>query len=303
MKHTRGAVVFCAWLAAAGSLLSAPAHAGVTSAQAAEDMASSSGAHGLSPATHRPQHIYRVDPWLDGTLSASALFVAGLFEAAVKPSLRGEANCRKDVSGRCDSQALWRGDRGSVRFANRGWRLFSDIGQTGGIVAGALAVAADAWSAPGDAVGARVATDVLVYVETLALASVSVELLKVAVRRPRPISYRDTAQLGLTQQVSFPSGHSTAVAAAATSAATSFALRHPDARARWAVWGFGGALTAGVAAGRVLGGKHFVSDVLAGAALGVACGAFVPWLHRLPVTLSVQPSASGGLSAQVQMPL
>jgi undecaprenyl-diphosphatase len=49
---------------------------------------------------------------------------------------------------------------------------------------------------------------------------------------------------------------------------------------------------------RVAAGMHFVTDVVAGAALGSAIGFFVPYLHRQKAT----DSRTGGLSLETTGP-
>jgi undecaprenyl-diphosphatase len=97
--------------------------------------------------------------------------------------------------------------------------------------------------------------------------------LKLLFARPRPV-LDWSAAAALPASSSFPSGHAMATATLAT-VLTALAWR---SRWRWpvalAAWGF--ALL--VAASRVLLGVHFPSDVVAGAAIGIAwtCGAW--WL-------------------------
>lgn len=95
--------------------------------------------------------------------------------------------------------------------------------------------------------------------------------LKLAFARPRPVLDWPAAEIQTT--FSFPSGHAMATATLAT-VLTALAWR---SRWRWpvalAAWGF--ALL--VAASRVLLGVHFPSDVVAGAAIGIAWGSAVWW--------------------------
>jgi membrane-associated phospholipid phosphatase len=65
-----------------------------------------------------------------------------------------------------------------------------------------------------------------------------------------------------------------------TATAMTYWLRHPDSPARWAMAGGALGLTTLTAVGRVQAGKHFPSDVVAGAILGSSIGLLVPWIHR-----------------------
>lgn len=105
------------------------------------------------------------------------------------------------------------------------------------------------------------------YVGAAALLAVAaatrifIELLKRGVRRPRPLAS------GLRSS-SFPSGH--AMAGAAVYGTAAFVLTHSDASLlpAIAVWSGCAAVTIGIA--RVIRGFHWLTDVAAGAALGLA---------------------------------
>jgi membrane-associated phospholipid phosphatase len=78
---------------------------------------------------------------------------------------------------------------------------------------------------------------------------------------------------------SFPSGHTSTVAASTVAWATTWTLAHPDQRELdVALYAGATGLTALTAIGRVEAGKHHPSDVVAGGLLGAACGVAVPWV-------------------------
>jgi undecaprenyl-diphosphatase len=90
-------------------------------------------------------------------------------------------------------------------------------------------------------------------------------VVKLAVRRPRPVLDGLPPLGGAPSSLSFPSAHATSSFAVAT------AMTRVDALGALA---FGLALL--LALGRPYLGMHYPSDVLAGAALGVALGLLVP---------------------------
>ncbi len=92
-----------------------------------------------------------------------------------------------------------------------------------------------------------------------------VNALKYTVRRPRP---------GYTQDNSFPSGHSTT----AFLAATILHKEYGESISPWfSVAGYG--IAAGTGIARVVADKHWISDVLAGAGIGIFSGEFAYWLN------------------------
>src|SRR3954465_438732 len=94
-------------------------------------------------------------------------------------------------------------------------------------------------------------------------------LVKVAVRRDRPRLRRLPALASAPSALSFPSAHATSSLAAAT------AMSRVEPRARLPLLG----LAAALCITRPYLGMHYPSDVLAGAALGVALGAVWPGLR------------------------
>ena len=81
------------------------------------------------------------------------------------------------------------------------------------------------------------------------------------------------------------SSHAAISFAIATSTLVTMRRLHPHSKATWIVMGVGGAIATFVAAARVLGGMHFITDVAGGAIVGVSVGLLVPSLHASPVTI------------------
>jgi len=70
------------------------------------------------------------------------------------------------------------------------------------------------------------------------------------------------------------------------------ATASPPLAGNWIVLGVGGAIASFVATARVLGGMHFISDVVGGAVVGSSLGVIIPSLHGSPV--SIVPVAGDG---------
>lgn len=107
--------------------------------------------------------------------------------------------------------------------------------------------------------------------------------LKHSIRRPRPLVFASGTPPDLVYatdaRLSFPSGHASTAFCMATS--LSLALRtyeiNPDAR-KW-ITGSAFALAGTTAVLRVVAGKHYPGDVLAGAALGTGIALLNHYLH------------------------
>ena len=197
-------------------------------------------------------------------------------------------------------------DRASVNAFDRGatwnwsddWQDVSDWTRDGLVAAATLATLLPAavegrWS--------EAATLGVMLAETAAFSFGVTNLAKVVVQRNRPYLYNDAftpeERAGIAREsggatLSFPSGHTSLAFAAASFLSTTYADLHGPGTASKLIWGssLGAAALVGVA--RVEGGKHFPTDVLAGAVAGGAIGHLVPRLHRrgTPVNLVVTPS-------------
>jgi len=172
---------------------------------------------------------------------------------------------------------------------------YSDIGLYAGIglaVVDTLSTAfRDHWEAA--------LTDGVMYGESVSLTLAVDDLVKIAVRRPRPIDY-SAANAGNTSNtdlsLSFFSGHE-AVLSSLTATATYMAFIHsPDSPRPWLTLAGGTLLTGFVGYQRVRAGAHFPTDVIMGALAGASIGVLVPHLHRRgtrPVWVDFAPAPRG----------
>ncbi len=129
--------------------------------------------------------------------------------------------------------------------------------------------------------------DVVVLAEVLAVNAGLNGLVKNAVRRPRPLVYdADLAAVPTADRLdpdaalSFYSQHSSTAFAMATAYSYLFMRRHPGSRLIVPVWLISEGLVTTTAALRVAAGRHFITDVLTGAAVGSALGLLIPYLHQ-----------------------
>ncbi len=128
--------------------------------------------------------------------------------------------------------------------------------------------------------------DALVLFETMGVSLWVNGLVAMIVQRPRPYVYDETNsdefRLEPEAAMSFYSGHTSIVFAAATAYSRLFMLRHPKSKLIVPMWIVMEGLAGTVGALRVVSSAHFMSDVLVGAATGFGIGLLVPWIHELP---------------------
>ncbi|MBA2542339.1 MAG: phosphatase PAP2 family protein [Deltaproteobacteria bacterium] len=146
-----------------------------------------------------------------------------------------------------------------------------------------------------DASASRLIDDLLPIAETVVFTQLAVHLLKLGVKRQRPEVRFGTATGAPTasDNLSFPSGHSSLGFALTTSAGLVAHWRH-----YWTepyIWGVGITLSLATEYLRVAADKHYLSDVLAGGLVGVGAGLLVPRLMRRE--LKIVPVANGAALA------
>jgi undecaprenyl-diphosphatase len=158
-----------------------------------------------------------------------------------------------------DSAARW-GAAHTTGAAETVLRVVTQLGSTPVVVVLCLVVSfVEYRRLPTRAVPAFIAA---VVASQLALANI----IKVIVGRERPNIGRLVAASGF----SFPSGHTT-TSAAVYAAIALVVGRHRSRRTKAVLAGAAGGITVAVAMSRVLLGAHWLTDVIAGAALGWAC--------------------------------
>jgi membrane-associated phospholipid phosphatase len=230
--------------------------------------------------------IFALDAAADGSVIGAGVALAflpyALGDSLVTPSCP------------CDPSAINALDRGAVGNASQLAATLSDVTS---IAAVAAPIGADF-----AALGASRAffEDAVVFGQTVLVSNALANVTKLIVQRPRPETYasRDRALLRATgSYLSFYSGHTTMTFAALSAGSMILHLRHGVTVWPWIVTALVGT---SVGVERVLAGKHFPTDVLAGAATGVAEGVLIPYLHRRRAAapaygVTLLPIASGAL--------
>jgi len=123
----------------------------------------------------------------------------------------------------------------------------------------------------------------VMWVEMNALTLVATDLTKNLVTRPRPFTYYSDAPLEARLEVdarkSFFSGHTSMTAANTFYAAKVFSDLYPDSKMKPWVWAAAAVIPALTAQQRMAAGKHFLSDVVVGYAVGALIGWGIPQWH------------------------
>jgi membrane-associated phospholipid phosphatase len=156
----------------------------------------------------------------------------------------------------------------------------------------------------------------VIVVEGTVVALAISQNLKLLTARSRPfVAYGHLSQPGenggydpdTDSHLSFPSGHSTLAAAVGVGSAMTATLEDSPA-APW-LWVGAGVLTVSTGILRMMAEKHWVTDDLAGIAIGGGCGVLFPLLHRrgsllggstpvIPMVASVPGGASLAFTGQ-----
>ncbi len=139
--------------------------------------------------------------------------------------------------------------------------------------------------------------DALVLAEVFAVNIGINNIVKFAVRRPRPFVYDREADLADRTSpdaaLSFYSGHSSSSFAMATAYSYLFMLRHPGSKLIVPVWILFESSAAITAYLRVYAGMHFYTDVLTGALIGTSLGLLIPYLHRRLISEGARQKLAG----------
>ena len=127
-------------------------------------------------------------------------------------------------------------------------------------------------------------THLLMYAETMLITGTTQELVKGLIPRARPFVYNPDVSIEekttRDARKSFYSGHTAFAFASATFLSVTYGDYFPDSDLTPYVWG--GSMTAACVVGylRYSAGRHFPTDVFAGAVVGTAIGYTIPALHR-----------------------
>lgn len=131
--------------------------------------------------------------------------------------------------------------------------------------------------------------DGMLYAESASITLALTNMVKLAVRRPRPRAYidaeanagnEDYTNTSTDSALSFFSGHASMTATIGATATYLAFTRSPRSARPWITLALATAVTSFVSVERVRAGKHFPTDVIAGSVAGAGVGVLIPHLHR-----------------------
>jgi membrane-associated phospholipid phosphatase len=236
--------------------------------------------------SERPQRAYQ----LYWEIDVPVLGVAAMLGAARMARTEGNAPafCVQQIpedereSVACDDSDLNAIDRPFAGRWSPGWSKASDYLLLGLGVAPIALLWVDAGSL-------NMLNDVIVIYQSTLIAAALSGLSSLSAGRGRPYVYGTKAPVGTRTgpegALAFFSGHTSMAFALSTSTFWTLKRTHPMDALPWVVLGVGSAGASGVAVARVLAGRHFPTDVFAGAVVGLGIGTLIPMLHGIPVQI------------------
>ncbi len=223
-----------------------------------------------------PSPVYKLNPAVDGPVFFLAGFVTvGWF--------LGDELGPADCAPLCNRRDVNSFDRWSAGYYDEDWARVTDFTLMGIMGVGVVSLFVDESFRAG-------LVDLFVVAESVLLANGLVVALNLMARRPRPYLYSQEAPLDVrnsgTASLSFGSGHVAATTSFTTAMFGVFHARHPGSSWPWVFLGVGTAASGVIAAGRIMSGRHFMSDVIIGGVAGICMGILVPAVHEKNVIIA-----------------
>jgi undecaprenyl-diphosphatase len=226
---------------------------------------------------------FQSDPIADGAIIVVSMGSAGLLELI---NSTGEIRPQQIAPDFDRNQLIWI-DRAAVN--NRIHPSAGTLSNLGLGVAGLYAALDPVFSGLREQSVQTGLVDAIMYAETVSLTLALTNVVKIAVRRPRPIAYIEAdahkgdgsySNSSTDSSLSFFSGHASMTGAIGATATYIAFARSPGTWRPWVTLTLATTVSTLTSIYRVRAGKHFPTDVLAGTFAGAGIGIVVPHLHR-----------------------
>lgn len=237
----------------------------------------------VAEANPHSKRTLQSDPIADGCIIVVSLGSAGVLELI---NSTGEIRPQQIVPGFKASQLIWL-DRGAVKSSYS--TSAGSLSNLGLGAAGLFAIVDPILSGFREHSVQSGLVDGIMYAETVSLTLALTNVVKMAVRRPRPIAYAEAeahvddptySNTSTDSSLSFFSGHASMTGAIGATATYLAFTRSPSSWRPWVTLVAALGVTSFTSYERVQAGKHFPTDVIAGAFAGAGIGVVVPHLHR-----------------------
>ncbi len=243
----------------------------------------------LLPFNGKAQKTYSLDKNKDLFLSG-----IGIGLNVLGYSLNVEGATLEGLS-RLNENNLWSLDRSAIRNNSQKAQTLSDVILYSSISIPLIIYADVKCRSEGLTIG-------LMGLETFLLTNGITTITKVAVERYRPFTYNPDipidVKLGSGSTLSFFSGHTSVTTSLSFFAAKVLTDLRPGSKNNWLIWTFGATTPALIGYLRFEAGKHFLTDVIAGYALGAIIGYAVPAVH-LNKNINLGISLAGTLDFRI----
>lgn len=223
---------------------------------------------------------FDIDPFADSAMIGVSLGFAGTLELV---NSTGEIRPQQIASNFDRSHLIWI-DRGAItQHIDPHAGSYSTIGLGAAV---AFAVVDPILSGIREKSVQTGIADAFMYAESVSFTMAMTNIVKMAVRRPRPGAYIEAeqhpdSQSGSTDSaLSFFSGHAAITATIGATATYLAFARSPHTARPWITLAVATLATTFVSVERVRAGRHFPTDVIAGSIAGAGIGVVVPHLHR-----------------------
>lgn len=223
---------------------------------------------------------FDIDPIADSAMIAVSLGFAGTLELI---NSTGEIRPQQIAQNFHTSQLIWIDRSTATRTPDPNAGSYASVGLG---LALAYAVIDPIMSGVREKSVQTGLADAFMYAEALSFTLAMTNIVKIAVRRPRPIAYIDAANdpnyanTSTDSALSFFSEHAALTATVSATATYLAFARSPHTARPWITLLVGAGLTTFVSVERVRAGAHFPTDVIAGSIAGAGIGLVVPHLHR-----------------------